>query len=210
MGAICPQQLGNPGCFLIPAVVGIDSTQILVTNQIELDEPAIMINSVDTMVNVTSCTVCTNRVIFNAIVTKNITYKTAGRVDTINDDVTLVSGKLRHATFFVPVSGFVEIEGADPATDQCCVEFAGLEPSCQVIEPVNVDDDGTFQMVIDKEIILFTIKVLRPTQVTLNLVTGDGFACPGATEEQAAAGRIPSQCLPVGPIALPEAQTYKR
>ncbi|NLV92471.1 MAG: DUF3794 domain-containing protein [Firmicutes bacterium] len=136
---------------------------------------AISVEDIDTKVQVEHCVPCNGKVIINALVKKNVTFKTREKSED-DDDTQVIFGTIRHATITTPVHTFVEVPGA-LSGDQCVIEEAGLEDACSFYEPLDEDEYGHFTTILDKQILRFVVKVVRPTQFTIPVITRPDI-CP--------------------------------
>lgn len=92
----------------VPVIVGKGSAQFFVEKDATISPPSppiYKVEKIDKWVDVYSYSVIPGKVIFNAYLWKNITYKT---VEDVCDGI--VNGPLYHSTFKIGFGGFVEID----------------------------------------------------------------------------------------------------
>jgi len=152
----------------VPVIVGKGSEQFFVEKDICLapsSPPIYKIEKIDKKVVVTDANVIPGKVIFNAYIWKNITYKT---VEDVCDGV--VYGKIHHVTFKIPFGGFVEMKpiGCDKI-DECDKaelleafvegekDFLHNETTCK--------GQKVFCSLLEKDVVKITFKVVRTEHV---------------------------------------------
>lgn len=166
----------GPGkiCIKVPEVVGRNSTQILLETIIPFPPqfPAIEIKDISKEVKDLEIFVCTNKVLINGILHKNINYKTfEGNCEHDCCTPDTYFGSVRHVGINIPFSAFVEIPGARHG-DDFEIEFAGVEDNCEfdkLIDPVHVCKDKmhAFSKLREKVVVKIDLKVLRHIQITV-------------------------------------------
>ncbi|MGQ9512396.1 DUF3794 domain-containing protein [Thermodesulfitimonas sp.] len=141
-------------------VVGEATTQVLVIKDaIRFDPPLYKVIQEDLTAEVSDCLVCTDKVIFNGRLVKNIIYK-AGQPDT------KTPGEVRWVEVEVPFAGFVDVPGAQVG-DGCQIEFAGAK-DCNFLLPTRTIPCGAVELVeeaMQKTIVDITVKVVRTEQI---------------------------------------------
>jgi len=149
----------------VPVVIGEGCCQVLVVNEIPLDPAALEIESIDKTVTVDHCAVVPDRVIINGTLRKNIVYKTLEDEDVV-DDIPRQCGQLRHCTVEIPFSCFIEVCGAKPG-DDCQIERAEVEGESD--ELIEETDEGTFEALMEKAIVVIEVKVTREKQIDVEV-----------------------------------------
>ncbi|HHU90123.1 MAG TPA: DUF3794 domain-containing protein [Clostridiaceae bacterium] len=152
----------------VPVIVGKGSEQFFVEKDLCLapsSPPIYKIEKIDKKVVITDASVIPGKVIFNAYIWKNVTYKT---VEDVCDGV--VYGDIHHATFKIPFGGFVEIKaiGCDKI-DECDTpelleafvegekDFLHNETKCK--------GQKVFCSLLEKDVVKITFKVVRAEHV---------------------------------------------
>ncbi|NLK52234.1 MAG: DUF3794 domain-containing protein [Syntrophomonadaceae bacterium] len=158
----------RPVCIRVPEVIGRQTTEVLLVDDITFTTPVFKIIDVLIDVEITDCFVCTDKVIFNGRMQKNIVYK-APR------DPATGEGTVNYREFVRDFAGFVVIPGV-LKDDECLVERAVVRQDCEVFIPTERDANGNIVAATEKVIIDVDIKVLRPRQITVNLASTD--ICP--------------------------------
>jgi len=157
-------------------VIGEGSTQVLCEKAFSLKWPLKKVVHEIFDVEITNCEVCTDKVIFNGLVQKNLIYKTPADPPPNTEGqsslccCTSVSSQDGFIVFHEEVlgfAGFVEIPGAQPG-DNYQVEIAEVS-DCTKFHP-EVDPDGLIRHGKQKFIIDVTIKVTRTEQIDVEEV----------------------------------------
>lgn len=145
-------------------VVGEATTQVLVvSDRIKFCTPVFKVVEERTDVKITGCHVCTDKVVFNGELQKNIIYKEPP------NECGCREGHLIYHELVLPFAGFVEIPGAQPG-DICQVEAAGVKDGCNFFIPLESDAEGCVVAAKQKTVVEVTLKVLRPEQIDVAVV----------------------------------------
>ena len=152
----------------VPVIVGKGSEQFFVEKDITLapsNPPIYKIESIDKKVVVTEAHVIPGKVVFNAFIWKNITYKT---VEDVCDGV--VYGKIHHVTFKIPFGGFVEMKpiGCDKIDE--CDKAELLEAFVEggkdfLHNETMYKGQKVFCSLLEKDVVKITFKVVRTEHV---------------------------------------------
>ncbi|RDV83445.1 DUF3794 domain-containing protein [Ammonifex thiophilus] len=134
--------------YQVDEVVGIGSTQILLVRDITFAVPVYEVVEELFTVNITDCHVCTDKVIFNGTVEKNIVYKTPPGVTG--------EGTIAYHKEDFTFSGFVTVPGAKPG-DKCQIEKAEVG-DCRFLIPAT---SPPYTSARQKFIVDVAIKVIR-------------------------------------------------
>ncbi|MGI6083909.1 MAG: DUF3794 domain-containing protein [Acetivibrionales bacterium] len=152
----------------VPVIVGKGSEQFFIEKDIKLapSSPAIYkIEKIDKKVFVTDANVIPGKVIFNAFLWKNVTYKT---VEEVCDGV--VYGKLNHVTFKIPFGGFVEIKpiGCEKFDKDDVAELieAFVEGEKEFLHNETIcKGQKVFCSLLEKDVIKIAFKVIRTEHI---------------------------------------------
>ena len=136
---------GDDFLIKVAEVVGENTRQILLENQVQLPVPAIKIKEINASVRDLKTTIINNKVIIQGIVHKQIFFVDEDNVE-------------RHLGEDVPFSTFIEVPGAAPGMD------ADINP---VIEFVKPELDPPSDLLTQKVVIEFFVKVTQPTQISV-------------------------------------------
>ena len=151
----------------VPVIVGKGSEQFFVEKDLCLapsSPPIYKIEKIDKKVVITDASVIPGKVIFNAYIWKNVTYKT---VEDVCDGV--VYGDIHHATFKIPFGGFVEMKpiGCEKI-DECdtpeLLEAFVEGEKDSYITRLNAKDKSILQP-LEKDVVKITFKVVRAEHV---------------------------------------------
>ncbi|MGO0122895.1 DUF3794 domain-containing protein [Desulfothermobacter acidiphilus] len=134
--------------YQVDEVVGVGTSQILLVRQLAFTVPVYEVVEELFTVTVTECHVCTDKVIFNGTVEKNIVYKTPPAVTG--------EGTLAYHKEDFAFSGFVTVPGARPG-DKCQVEKAEVG-DCRFLLPASAPP---YTAAEQKFIVDIAIKVIR-------------------------------------------------
>ncbi|MGI6123097.1 MAG: DUF3794 domain-containing protein [Acetivibrionales bacterium] len=148
----------------VPVIVGKGSEQFFVEKDVAISPsspPIYKIEKIDKKVVVTDAHVIPGKVIFNAFIWKNVTYKT---VEDVCDGI--VSGKLNHITFKIPFGGFVEIKpiGCDKIKEGDVAELleAFVEGEKDFLhDETTCKGQKVFCSLLEKDVVKLTFKVVR-------------------------------------------------
>lgn len=164
-------------CVKVPEVIGRNHCQILLETEIPFAPgyPALDIKDIMKDVRDLVMSVCTDKVLINGKLHKNINYKTfdcTGRVKCHCEDLEVVYGDVRHVGIDIPFAGYIDIPGARPG-DYVEVEFAGVEDACELDmlkDPCYVRGCKypVYKKLKEKVIVKIDVKVLRPVQITVD------------------------------------------
>ena len=171
----------NRMCVKVPEVIGKNYCQVLLETEIPFAPgyPAMEIKDILKEVKELIFSVCTDKVLVNGILHKNINYKTyenACKIKCNCDDIDVIYGNLKHVSVNLPFSSYIDIPGARQG-DSVEVEFAGVEDCCELDmlkDPYFVKGCETpvYKKLKEKVIVKVEVKVLRPVQITV------GPECP--------------------------------
>jgi len=186
MGFIKPFNMQkDKKCVKVPEVIGKNYCQILLENEIPFAPgcPAMEIKDIMKEVKELILSVCTDKVLINGKLHKNINYKTlesTGKYKCGCEDLDLSYGSVKHVSVDIPFSGLIDIPGARPG-DTVEVEFAGVEDCCEI--DMLKDPYFTkgckipvFKKLKEKVIVKIEVKVLRHVQITVDHQTPN--ICP--------------------------------
>lgn len=148
----------------VPVIVGKGSEQFFIEKDVTIppSNPAIFkIEKIDRKVVVTDANVIPGKVIFNAFIWKNVTYKT---VEDVCDGV--VTGQVNHITFKIPFGGFVEIKpiGCEKIekTDSAELLEAFVEGEKEFLHDESIcKGQKVFCSLLEKDVVKITFKVVR-------------------------------------------------
>ena len=148
----------------VPVIVGKGSEQFFIEKDVTIPQsnPAIFkIEKIDRKVVVTDASVIPGKVIFNAFIWKNVTYKT---VEDVCDGV--VTGQINHITFKIPFGGFVEINpiGCEKIEKTDCAELleAFVEGEKEFLHDESIcKGQKVFCSLLEKDVVKITFKVVR-------------------------------------------------
>lgn len=152
----------------VPVIVGKGSEQFFVEKDIKISPPSpaiYKIEKIDKKVYITDAHVIPGKVIFNAYIWKNVTYKT---VEDVCDGV--VNGPVYHATFKIPFGGFVEIKpiGCDKVKEGDVAELleAFVEGEKDFLHDESIcQGQKVFCSLLEKDVVKITFKVVRTEHV---------------------------------------------
>jgi hypothetical protein len=163
-------------CVKVPEVIGRNHCQILLETDIPFapNYPALEIKDIMKDVKDLIMSVCTDKVLLNGKLHKNINYKTfdcTGRVKCHCEDLEVVYGDVRHVGIDIPFAGYIEVPGARSG-DYVEVEFAGVEDACELDilkDPFYIRGCKypVYRKLKEKVIVKIDVKVLRPVQITV-------------------------------------------
>ena len=155
----------------VNVVVGKGSGQFFVEKDVTISPPSppiFKIEENDKKAFITSADVIPGKVMFNAVLWKNVIYKT---VEDVCDGI--VNGPIFHATFKVPFGGFVELDpvGCERAKEgdtaellEACVEGQKDFLHCEdEIKGVTV-----FKKLLEKDVIKLTFKAVRVQHIPVS------------------------------------------
>ncbi|MCG0239716.1 MAG: hypothetical protein L6E13_11155 [Firmicutes bacterium] len=187
-------------CIKVPVVLGLGETQHLICTEIPLKPPAFEIKDVVKRVDVTQCCVggvvkdevkerCIAKVIIDAVLRKNINFKTHegnrdhqdhhgnhtgdGRKDPDVQgalETKMLCGDLRHCFVEIPFCTLVEVALDIPFSK--CDKLDVRDLFCQLEEAEVVaqceeeyrDDHGRIEKIIEKDVVRVVVKVERLEQ----------------------------------------------
>ncbi len=152
----------------VKVIVGKGSDQFFVENDVTISPPSppiFKIEEIDKKVIITDVDVIPGKVIFNAILWKNVIYKT---VEDVCDGI--VNGPLFHATFKVPFGGFVEMEpvGCEKVKECDTAELleAFVEGEKDILHGETcVKGVTVFTKLLEKDVIKVAFKVVRTEHI---------------------------------------------
>jgi len=155
----------------VPVIVGKGSAQFFVEKDVTISPPSppiYKIEEIDKKVIVTEAHVIPGKVIFNAVLWKNVIYKT---VEDVCDGI--VNGPLFHATFKTDFGGFVEIDpiGCEKVKEGDIAElleayvegekdFLHGETYCKGVK--------VFEKLLEKDVVKIAFKVVRYEHVAVD------------------------------------------
>jgi len=148
-------------CILAKQIIGANRTEVLLVDEITFVTPVFDIIDIIIDVDITDCFVCTDKVIFNGRMQKNIVYKEPLDPETSE-------GLVRYREFARDFAGYVIIPGAVKG-DECLIETAEVRMDCEVFIPKVRDVNGNITEATEKVIIDVDLKVLRNRQITVEL-----------------------------------------
>jgi hypothetical protein len=148
----------------VPVIVGEGSEQFFIEKDICISPPSppvYRVEGIEKWIEVTSSKVICGKVIFNALLWKNINYKT---VEHVHDDT--VNGPIYHSTVKIPFGGFVPItaydcekveEGDLPELLESCIEGSREEwhdEDC-------IQGETVYNKLLEKTVVKLKFKVTR-------------------------------------------------
>lgn len=138
-------------------VIGEVTTQVFIVSDImTFGTPVYKVIDEITEVAVDDCFVCTDKVVFNGTLTKNLIFKE-------QPDPQTGEGRVLFHETRLPFTGFVEVPGAEPG-DTCQVESARVG-DCNFLLPLTRDAWGNVLTAQEKTIVEITLKVTRTEQI---------------------------------------------
>ncbi len=152
----------------VPVIVGKGSEQFFVEKDLCIapsNPPIYKIEKIDKKVVITDASVIPGKVIFNAYIWKNITYKT---VEDVCDGV--VYGQIHHATFKIPFGGFVEMKaiGCDKIDECDTAELleAFVEGEKDFLHNETIcKGQKVFCSLLEKDVVKIAFKVVRTEHI---------------------------------------------
>lgn len=148
----------------VPVVIGSGTSQFFIEKDIIISPPSppvYRIEKIDKWVEVISMSVIPGKVLFNAFLWKNITYKTVE--DVCNG---IVNGPIYHSTLKIPFGGFVEIDPVGCEKVKAC-DVAELLEACVEGEKDFLHDEcyvkgeKVYNALLEKVVVRLTFKVVR-------------------------------------------------
>ena len=152
----------------VPVIVGKGSEQFFVEKDLCIapsNPPIYKIEKIDKKVVIIDANVIPGKVIFNAYIWKNITYKT---VEDVCDGV--VYGQIHHATFKIPFGGFVEMKaiGCDKIDECDTAELleAFVEGEKDFLHNETIcKGQKVFCSLLEKDVVKIAFKVVRTEHI---------------------------------------------
>jgi len=167
----------QPITIVSPTEVAIGESQVLVVSEIPLNPAARRIIEVIKNVEITQCKVINNKVIINGILEKIICFLNMGALSPISSKKPSCGGEQdQHMTNRVahgdckatlaqlPFALFVDVPGAQPG-DECLIEVAEVVGEKE--EPMQVQSDGSFRVLLEKTVVRVVAKVVRTKQIPI-------------------------------------------
>ncbi len=152
----------------VPVIVGKGSEQFFVEKDVKISPPSptiFKIENIEKKVYITDAHVIPGKVIFNAYIWKNVTYKT---VEDVCDGI--VNGPVFHATFKIPFGGFVEIKpiGCEKVKEGDKAELleAFVEGEKDFLhDEIICKGQKVFCSLLEKDVVKVAFKVVRTEHV---------------------------------------------
>lgn len=163
-------------CVKVPEVIGRNHCNVLLEQDIPFAPgyPAFEIKDITKVVTDLVLQVCKDKVLINGKLQKNINYKTLECCSKFNcncTDINVSYGDVRHVHVAIPFNAYIEVPGARIG-DSVEIEYAGVEDDCELdilMDPCYVKgcEAPVYKKVREKVIVKIDVKVLRPTQITV-------------------------------------------
>lgn len=152
----------------VPVIVGKGSDQFFIEKDVTIapsNPPIFKIEKIDKKVIITDASVIPGKVIFNAYIWKNVTYKT---VEDVCDGV--VYGQINHVTFKIPFGGFVEMKpiGCEKIDECDTAELieAYVEGEKEFLHDETIcKGQKVFCSLLEKDVVKVTFKVVRTEHI---------------------------------------------
>lgn len=152
----------------VPVIVGKGSEQFFIEKDVTIPQsnpPIFKIEKIDRKVIVTDANVIPGKVIFNAFIWKNVTYKT---VEDVCDGI--VTGEIHHITFKIPFGGFVEIKpiGCEKVEKSDVAELleAFVEGEKEFLHDESIcKGQKVFCSLLEKDVVKIAFKVIRTEHI---------------------------------------------